>query len=65
VGFLDTLFGRRETVKQVRPDRLFALTTAALDLETAHGLVTTGEAAIVFQPLATGDFTQIADDAEA
>lgn len=65
MGFLDTLFGRRETVKQVRPDRLFALTTAALDLETAHGLVTTGEAAIVFQPLATGDFTQIADDAEA
>jgi hypothetical protein len=65
VGFLDTLFGRRETVKQVRPDRLFALTTAALDLETAHGLVTTGEAAIVFQPLATGDFTQIAEDAEA
>ncbi len=65
MGFLDTLFGRRETVKQVRPDRLFALTTAALDLETAHGLVTTGEAAIVFQPLATGDFTQIAEDAEA
>ncbi|WP_022927615.1 PspA-associated protein PspAB [Patulibacter americanus] len=65
MGFLDTLFGRRETVKQVRPDRLFALTTAALDLETAHGLVTTGEAAIVFQPLATGDFTQIAEDSEA
>ena len=46
MGFLDTLFGRTKTVKQVRPDRLFALTTAALDLETAHGIVTTGEAAI-------------------
>jgi hypothetical protein len=65
MGFLDTLFGRRETVKQVRPDRLFALTTAAIDLETAQGIVTTGEAAIVFQPLATGDFAQIADDVEA
>lgn len=65
MGFLDTVFGRTKTVKQVRPDKLFALTTAALDLETAQGIVTTGEAAIVFQPLATGDFTQIADDAEA
>jgi hypothetical protein len=49
----------------VRPDRLFALTTAAIDLEAGHGIVTTGEAAIVFQPLATGDFNEIADDAEA
>lgn len=65
MGFLDTLFGRTKTVKQVRPDRLFALTTAAIDLQTAHGLVTTGEAAIVFQPLATGDFNEIAADAEA
>lgn len=64
MGFLNTLFGRTQTVKQVRPDRLFALTTAAIDLQTAHGIVTTGEAAIVFQPLATGDFTQIADDVE-
>lgn len=64
MGFLNTLFGRTQTVKQVRPDRLFALTTAAIDLETAHSIVTTGEAAIVFQPLATGDFTQIADDVE-
>lgn len=65
MGFLDTLFGRTKTVKQVRPDRLFAMTTAAIDLETAQGIVTTGEAAIVFQPLATGDFTQIANDVEA
>ncbi|MGX6447619.1 PspA-associated protein PspAB [Patulibacter sp. S7RM1-6] len=65
MGFLDALFGRTKTVKQVRPDALFALTTAALDLETAQGIVTSGEAAIVFQPLATGDFTQIAADAEA
>ncbi|EHN08893.1 hypothetical protein PAI11_42880 [Patulibacter medicamentivorans] len=65
MGFLDSLFGRTKTVKQVRPDRLFALTTAALDLQTAHGILTSGEAAIVFQPLATGDFTQIADDVES
>lgn len=64
MGFLNTLFGRTQTVKQVRPDRLFSLTTAAIDLQTAHGIVTTGEAAIVFQPLATGDFTQIAEEVE-
>ncbi|MCK9250227.1 MAG: hypothetical protein M0P31_14780 [Solirubrobacteraceae bacterium] len=65
MGFLDTLFGRTKTVKQVRPDRLFAMTTAYLDLDLTHGLSTSGEAAIVFQPLATGDFNQIADDMEA
>ncbi|MGE4425865.1 MAG: hypothetical protein AB7G37_05355 [Solirubrobacteraceae bacterium] len=65
MGFLDTLFGRTKTVKQVRPDRLFAMTTAYMDLDLSHGLSTSGEAAIVFQPLATGDFNQIADDMEA
>mgnify|MGYP000408483880 CR=1 FL=1 len=54
MGFLDTLLGRgSKAAKQVRPDRLFALTTASLDLQVSQGIVTTGEAAIVFQPLAT------------
>lgn len=65
MGFLDTIFGRTKTIKQVRPDRLFAMTTAAIDLEASQSIVSTGEAAIVFQPLATGDFNQIAEDVEA
>lgn len=65
MGFLDTLLGRSKAAKQVRPDALFALTTAAIDLETAQDMLTTGEAAVVFQPLSTGDFRQIAEDAEA
>jgi hypothetical protein len=66
MGFLDTILGRgSKAAKQVRPDRLFALTTASLDLQVSQGIVTTGEAAIVFQPLATGDFQQIAADVEA
>ena len=47
--------GRRK-VKGPAPDRLFAITTAAITLEAEHGIKTRGAAAIVFQPLATGDF---------
>jgi hypothetical protein len=54
VGFLDALLGRSK-VKRPAPDRLFALTTAYVDLETQQGVRTRGRAAIVFQPLATSD----------
>src|SRR3954452_25398651 len=55
---LDALLGRRD-VKGPRADRLFALSTAYVDLETAHGVKTRGSAGIVFQALATADFQQI------
>src|SRR3954452_1599221 len=58
MGFLDALLGKRK-LKAPAPDRLFALTTAYIDLETTQGITTRGTAAIVFQPLATGDFEQI------
>ena len=61
MGFLDPLLGRRK-VKAPAPDRLFALTTAAIDLETAQGVTTRGSAAVVFQPLATGDFQRIVSE---
>jgi hypothetical protein len=57
VGFLDALLGKRK-VAGPAPDRLFALTTAYVDLETAQGVKTRGAAGIVFQQLATADFTQ-------
>jgi hypothetical protein len=63
VGFLDALLGKRK-VKGPAPDRLFAITTAAVALETGPGIRTRGSAAIVFQPLATGDFAQIVSEME-
>jgi hypothetical protein len=63
MGFLDALLGRRK-LKGPAPDRLFAIATAAVTLETSHGIRTRGAAAIVFQPLATEDFRQIATEME-
>ncbi|MDX6658311.1 MAG: hypothetical protein QOH62_3104 [Solirubrobacteraceae bacterium] len=63
MGFLDPLLGRRKT-KAPAPDRLFAITTAYVTLEAEHSIATQGAAAIVFQPLATGDFQQIVADVE-
>jgi hypothetical protein len=57
------LVGRKK-VKGIAPDRLFAITTAAVALETGPGITTRGKAAIVFQPLATSDFTQIVSEME-
>jgi hypothetical protein len=63
VGFLDVLGGRRK-LKQPAPDRLFAMTTAQVALETALDIKPAGVVGIVFQPLATADFKGIVSDAE-
>jgi hypothetical protein len=63
MGFLDALLGKRK-LKGPAPDRLFAITTAAVALDAAHGIRPRGAAAIVFQPLATGDFRQIVEEME-
>ena len=63
MGLFDALLGRSK-VKGPAPDRLFAITTAALSLSAGHGIKTRGSAAIVFQPLATGDFAQIVTEME-
>jgi PspAB-like protein len=59
VGFLDALFGSKGKLKGPAPDRLFAMTTAQVTLETGLGLKHRGVAGIVFQPLGTADFEQI------
>ena len=51
----DVLTGRH-TVKGPAPDRLFAITTAWVTLQTEHQIEPTGAAAIVFQALATSEF---------
>ena len=63
MGFLDAFLGRSK-VKGPAPDRLFALTTAYIGLEAQQGVKTRGAAAIVFQPLATGDFQSIVSEME-
>jgi hypothetical protein len=60
---MDILRGRRE-LKQPAPDRLFAMSTAYVKLELELNLRTSGQAAIVFQPLATADFDGIVKDME-
>jgi hypothetical protein len=65
MGFLDALLGGRgKTLKAPAPDRLFAMTTAQITLETGLGLKHREVAAIVFQPLGTADFQQIVKDTE-
>jgi hypothetical protein len=63
MGLFDALLGRSK-VKGPAPDRLFAITTAAVALQTGPGITSRGAAAIVFQPLATGDFQQIVSEME-
>jgi hypothetical protein len=63
VGFLDVLIGRRK-LAQPAPDRLFAISTAYVQMETGLGISSRGAAAIVFQPLATADFESIVHDME-
>jgi hypothetical protein len=55
VGLRDILTGRHE-VKGPAPDRLFAITTAYITLQTEHAIEPAGAAAIVFQALATSEF---------
>ena len=64
MGFLDALFGGGKKLKAPAPDRVFAMTTAYVTMQTAHNIKSTGAAGIVFQPLATSDFEQILKDAE-
>jgi PspA associated protein B len=63
VGFLDVLTGRRKLARPA-PDRLFAISTAYVTMETSLGLTSRGTAAIVFQPLSTADFESIVRDME-
>jgi hypothetical protein len=65
VGFLDALLGGKKKLQGVAPDRLFAMTTAYVALETELDIKSAGAAGIVFQALGTADFAQILKDAEA
>ena len=55
MGLRDILTGRHQ-VQGPAPDKLFAIATAYITLQTAYDIEPTGKAAIVFQPLATSEF---------
>jgi hypothetical protein len=57
VGLGDVLFGRKR-LKGANLDKLFALSTAAITLETETSLKPAGVAAVVFKPLSAGDFAR-------
>ena len=63
MGIGDVLFGRKK-LKEPAADRLFALTTAAVTLDTELGLKTAGVAAISFKPQSSGEFRSAFDDVD-
>jgi hypothetical protein len=57
VGLADVLFGRKK-LKGPAQERLFALTTAQVTLDTELGLKPAGAGGIVFKPLSAGEFVR-------
>jgi hypothetical protein len=55
VGLREIITGRHQ-VKGPAPDRLFAISTAYIALQSEHGIDPAGVAAIVFQALQTSEF---------
>jgi hypothetical protein len=64
LGFLDALLGGRRKLSGPAPDRLFAMSTAYVQLETGLGIKSRGSAGLVFQPLGTADFESVMKDTE-
>ena len=65
MGFFDALLGgKNKKVALPAPDRLFAMTTAQITLETSLGLRHRESAGVVFQPLGTADFQGIVAETE-
>ena len=61
MGLRDVLFGRKR-LKEASPDRLFALSTAQVTLQTELGLRSAGAAAVCFKPLSAGEFVRAEND---
>ena len=57
MGLLDALLGRNK-LKDARKDKLWALTTARITMETELGLKPGGAAAVCFKPLSASDFVR-------
>jgi len=57
LGLTDVLFGRKKLAK-AQQEKLFAISTARITLETELGLKPTGDAAVVFKPLSAAEFVR-------
>jgi len=55
LGLGDVLFGRKK-LKAPAAERLFAISTAAVTLDTECSLTTSGVGAVIFKPLSAGEF---------
>lgn len=63
MGLRDVLFGKKKLAEPAS-DRLFALVTAAVTLDTELGLKTAGAGAIAFKPQSSGEFRSAFDDVD-
>lgn len=63
MGLLDIITGRRKLAAPAA-DRLFAISTAYVTMQSTGAATSRGKAAIVFQSLATADFRTIVQDME-
>jgi hypothetical protein len=61
VGLRDTLFGRKK-LKEASTERIFALSTAQVTMETELGLQPGDKAAVCFKALSAGEFTEAERD---
>src|SRR5262245_65712331 len=57
LGLTDVLFGRKKLPK-AQQEKLFAISTSRITLETELGLKPTGDAAVVFKPLSAAEFVR-------
>lgn len=57
------MFGRKK-LAEPKEDKVFALTTAAVTLQTELGLKTAGVAAVAFKPQSSGEFRSAFDDVD-
>lgn len=64
MGLRDILTGRSSVKQPAARERLFALTTAYVTLETSYSITSTGVGGIVVQALATSDFQAVLKDTE-
>ena len=61
---MDAILGGRKKLQTANSDRLFAMSTAQVTLETSLNMKSRGRAAIVFQQINSADFKQILSDSE-
>ena len=61
MGLANVLFGRKK-LKSPAQERLFALSTARVTLDTELGLKSAGSGGIVFKPLSAGEFVRAEND---